>query len=494
MKRVAISGSGGRLRAALIEDGRLREWRTEDEGSEVVVGDIYQGRVTNVLPGIQSAFVDIGAGENAYLYVDDVLPPRASQASAQSKPGISERVQVGQRLLVQVSKEGTEWKAPKVTTRIGLQGRFLVFLPQEEEVSISRKIVDATKRERLQKAVASLLGTGEGAIIRTEAAEVDEDRLATELAYLRRRWQETIQQAKGKTTPGRLCRESDLIEAALRDFTAAGVDEVWVEHAPTLEQVKAVMAVFAAEWLDRLHWYQGKDPLFSHLGVDAELNRALQRQVPLPSGGHLVIDRTEAMTVIDVNSGAFTGKGGQQREQTVTAINLEAAVEIARQLRLRDIGGIIIIDFIDMKEAANKQLLVSALKRELARDPVPSTVLGITALGLVEMTRKRTRASLAERITEPCESCGGASRVLSVEELEHRLCNEIAGLAKGQQEADAVVIELPRRLHQRIVQRADSWPARLYMLQSESHKPDEYRILYAGRVEEAERLHRNYSK
>lgn len=494
MRQVAISGSGGRLRAAWLEGGRLREYRGENEGTEVLAGDIYCGRVADVLPGIQSAFVDIGSGQNAYLYVDDTLPRKGTAAG---KPNISERVQVGEKVIVQVSKEASEMKAPKVTTRVSLQGRYLVYLPKEAEVSVSRKIKEATVRQRLAHTLAAWLEPGEGVIVRTEAADAEDGRLSDELTYLKRRWTDTLARAEKLSGPGFVSRDLGMLEAVIRDLAAQGVEEVLVEHGPTMHAVKEIMQIFASEAVDKLRWYRGTEPLFDHLGIDAQLQSALERQVPLKSGGHLVIDRTEAMTVIDVNTGAFTGKGGQQREQAVTSTNLEAAAEIALQLRLRDIGGIIIIDFIDMKEAANKDRVLAALKRELARDPVPSTVLGITALGLVEMTRKRVRASLGERLTEPCVACDGRGRVWTVDEMHYRLWQEVSSLAKGQ-EAEAVLLEVPERLY-RALSELDSgkqkqWPARLFLLSSPFRKADEYRVLYAGREEEAARLYGKQSQ
>lgn len=489
VRQVAISGSGGRLRAALLEGGRLREWRTENEGTGVLAGDLYRGRVADVLPGIQSAFVDVGVGQNAYLYVDDTLP---RNGIASGKPNISERVQIGEKVIVQVSKEGTELKAPKVTTRVSLQGRYLVYLPKEAGVSISRKIAEAVVRQKLLDTLTAWLEPDEGVIVRTEAADAEASRLSEELAYLKRRWRETLTEAEQLSGPGFISRDLAMLEAVIRDLAGTGVDEVLVEHGNTFQQVKAIMHVFADENLDKLRWYRGSEPLFAHLGIEAQLQSAQGRQVSLKNGGHLVIDRTEAMTVIDVNTGAFTGKGGQQREQAITATNVEAAVEIASQLRLRDIGGIIIIDFIDMKEAANKERVIAALKRELSRDPVPSTVLGITALGLVEMTRKRVRASLAERMTEPCDACAGHGRVWTLEEMQHQLWTEVTTLVRAQ-EAEAVLIELPERLFRFMgdltLEQQQQWPARLFLLHSPERKPDEYRILYAGRTEEAARLH-----
>lgn len=494
MRQVAISGRGGRLQAALLEGGRLREWRTDHEAAGVWAGDLYCGRVTDVLPGIQSAFVDIGEGQKAYLYVDDALP---KDSSAGGKPTISQRVQVGETVIVQVSKEGTELKAPKVTARISLQGRYLVYLPKEEGVSLSRKIGDAAVRMHLQETLSASLKQGEGVIIRTEAAGAQASRLAEELAYLKNRWSQILASAQQLGKPGLVGRDAAMLEGVIRDLIGEGVDEVLVEESAAYQRTKAVMQVFAPEQLDRLVGYRERQPLFARLGVDAQLKQAMQRTVPLKSGGHLVIDRTEAMTVIDVNTGAFTGKGGQQREQAVTMANLEAAAEIAVQLRLRDIGGIIVIDFIDMQEAANKERVLTALKRELSRDPVPATVLGMTALGLVEMTRKRVRASLAERMTEPCNACRGQGRVWTIEEMLRRLSDELTALARVQ-EAEAVVLELPERLHQALdgmdEEERRRWPVEWFLLPSPEIKPDEYRILYAGRYEEAARLAKKQSQ
>jgi ribonuclease G len=421
--------------------------------------------------------------------VDDASP---RNGAVSGKPNISERVQIGEKVIVQVSKEGTELKAPKVTTRVSLQGRYLVYLPKEAGVSISRKIADTTVRQKLIDTLTAWLEPGEGVIVRTEAADAGVSRLSEELTYLKKRWRDTLAQAEQLSGPGFVSRDLAMLEAVIRDLAGSGVEEVLVEHGNTFQQVKAIMQVFAEENLNKLRWYQGSEPLFSHMGIETQLQRALQRQVSLKSGGHLVIDRTEAMTVIDVNTGAFTGKGGQQREQAITATNLEAAEEIACQLRLRDIGGIIIIDFIDMKEAANKERVIAALKRELSRDPVPSTVLGITALGLVEMTRKRVRSSLAERMTEPCDACAGHGRVWTVAEMQHRLWSEVTSLVKTQ-EAEAVLIDLPERLFRLMsdltLEDQQQWPARMFLLHSPERKPDEYRILYAGRAEEAARLY-----
>lgn len=491
MRQLAIVGSGGQWRVALLEDGRLLEWRTQvqSEEAEGWAGEIFLGRVRDVRPGIQSAFVDIGLARNAYLYVDDAGPS--------DRALIQEKVREGEKLLVQVIKEGSELKAPKLTTKISLQGKYLVFLPLEKGIAISRKIADPAVRQRLHDCLHPLLAEAEGLVVRTQSADADEHSLVRELGYLRGRWQQITRLAQEKSKLGRICLGAEWVENAMRDQLAAGVDEIWVEHADTYQLVKELLGVWEPDGQHKLRRYQEKEPLMSRLGIEAQLQNALQRQVALPSGGFLVFDKTEAMTVIDVNTGSFTGKGGQQREQAVTHINLEAAKEIATQLRLREIGGVVVIDFIDMKEAANKERLLATLKRELAKDPVPSTVLGMTALGLVEMTRKRVRSSLAERVSVPCETCGGRGSVWSVEEMEQRLLGEVTALARVQ-EVEAVLVELPTRLYHHIDTKSAStgrlWPVELYKLHRAGLSVQEYQILYAGDRQEAQRLYRRQTQ
>lgn len=489
MRLLAISGSAEQLRVALLEDGRLLEWRTQTntQVEEGWAGEIFLGRVSDVRPGIQSAFIDIGLERNAYLYVDDALP--------NGKALIQEKVREGERVLVQIIKEGSELKAPKVTTKLSLQGRYLVFLPFEKEISVSRKIANSSARQQLQEFLLPLLTDTEGLVVRTEAVDADEHSLARELAYLRSRWQQIAGRAREQTRVGQISLDSEWLETALREYFASGVEEIWVEHAATYQLVKELLGVWEPEWQSKLRWYQEKEPLTSRLGIEAQVQQALQRQVALPSGGFLIFDKTEAMTVIDVNTGTFTGKGGQQREQAVTQINLEAARQIAIQLRLREIGGIIVIDFIDMKESANKERLLTTLKRALAQDPVPSSVLGMTALGLVEMTRKRVRPSLTERLSIPCETCGGRGSVWSREEMEQRLWDEVTALSRVQ-DASAVLVELPTRLYHHIDPDAGGkqWPVQLFKLHRSTLCADEYRILYAGDKQEAERLYRRQTQ
>ncbi|MEJ8545726.1 Rne/Rng family ribonuclease [Brevibacillus borstelensis] len=500
MKRLGISKADGQLRVALMNQRKLTEWRSQSEASEALSGAIFYGKVANVVPGIQSAFVDIGRDEQAYLYVDEAAPPPSKGKPA--KRSISACVRVGESLLVQVIKEGTETKAPRLTTRVSLQGRLLVYLPPEgrgtgdEPVSISRKIRNEPKRDRLYALMSSLLEQGEGAIVRTEAAEAEEEQLMREWAFLRRRWRDAWQAVKGRKAPFRVSTGDALIEETLRDFLSAGVDEVVVEDAALFREIGELMQVLFPEELPKLRWHREKESLFDQWGVREQLAAALQRQVPLAGGGNIVIERTEALTVIDVNTGAFLGKGGQQREQAVTAANLEAAAEIARQLRLRDIGGMIVIDFINMREEKNRERVLKALENALSDDPVPASVLGMTSLGLVEMTRKRTRASLSERLTEPCSCCEGSGRALKIEEHFQYLREDLAALARVQ-DAEAALVELSDRLFaywKREQAGGSEWPLDLYVCKAEEPGGERYRILYAGSRKEAERLQLSHAK
>lgn len=499
MKRIGIGTADGQMRIALLEQSRLAEWRTRSESGEPRIGAIYLGKVARVVPGIQSAFLDIGTDEHAFLYVDEAAPPKQRGAEERS---ISHFVREGETLLVQVIKEATESKAPRLTTQISLQGRLLVYLLPEgngagaEPVSLSRKIRDPQKRAELQAVMLGLLADGEGVVVRTEAAEADREQLQQEWMFLRERWQQILLAAQGKRTPGPVWQGDDVIESALRDFLSADVAEVVVEDAGLYQETRRLMQALFPESLAKLRWHREREPLFWQWGIREQLMAALHREVPLPGGGNLVIERTEALTVIDVNTGAFQGRGGQQREQAVTLANVEAAREIARQLRLRDIGGIVLIDFINMRESANRERVLQALRTSLADDPVPAAVIGMTPLGLVEVTRKRTGASLAERMTETCSCCAGSGRLLhSAVHFQH-LREDLAAVVRTQ-EAEAALVELSRRLYEKWQSGqapVEGWPLHLYVLPGEELAGDRYRILYAGRAEEAERLYLTRTK
>lgn len=491
MKQIVIGKNAGQTRIAIREEGKLVELIVTPAEQELL-GNVYRGRVADVVPGLQAAFVDIGIDRNAYLYVDDLVSAHVEGETTTAKPSIRRLLQRGAALLVQVTKEGIGGKAPRLTTRISIPGRSVVYLPFGREIAVSQRITDEQLRERLKRQLADLLQEGEGAILRTRAAVLPIERIAAELNSLRQAWQQALANSKDGRTPQLIFQADDLLQRTLREQLTPEVAEVVVEEAATYRKLKQVMQAHAPELAERLRLHREQQPLFAALGIDAELDKALRRQVWLKSGGFIVIDQTEALTVIDVNTGKFTGKSLQQMEHTAVATNLEAATEIARQLRLRNIAGIILIDFIDMNTEANRARVLEQLQQALAKDTTSTYVCGFTRLGLVEMTRKRVRPSLGESLTTACPACGGRGRVLSPAEVAGRLELEVAGLVKSQ-EVEAVVAEMPTAVYEyfladegRAWKRLEQeWRVTLHLRRAEALSPDQYRILYAGSRQEA---------
>ncbi|WP_134686077.1 Rne/Rng family ribonuclease [Brevibacillus migulae] len=490
MKQILIQVDEKQIRLAQREAGRLIAIRVETIESKEKAGDIYRGRVRDVLPGMQAAFVDIGLEKNAYLSADDIVGAKDHKNAGRSGK-INELIHEGEALLVQIVKESTGTKAARVTTEISLQGRYLVYLPAGKQISVSRKITDPADRERLQALIQPHLAEEEGAIIRTEAAHADERQLLAEITYLRSRWQEALDVETKRKTPALILEEGELLGRYVREAFQAQASEIVIDHANSYHRVKRFVEQLYPEYLERLHFYQESQPLFQRFGVDAQLDQLLARQVPLDNGGFLVFDRTEAMTVIDVNSGKFTGQGGAQWEDTIVRMNVEAAAEIARQLRLRDIGGIVMIDFIDMKLPENQEKVLERLRRELGKDPTPTRLAGFTRLGLVELTRKKERKNIAEILTKSCPSCAGSGRVYTEEEVARRFKEEVRGLIRNQ-EAEAIVAVLPPAVHAVLQQilNGDSFAHVAILAKNDpTLRPDEYRIMYAGKREEANRLY-----
>nr|WP_275581941.1 Rne/Rng family ribonuclease [Brevibacillus fulvus] len=484
-------------RAAVLEEERLAEFYMETGESQEKMGNIYLGRVVDVLPSMQAAFIDIGQEKNAFLYIDDALPHNWQEGKRDKpKPNIRELVHSGQQLLVQVNKEATGTKAPRVTTQLGIPGRTIVYMPNsDQQVSVSRKIKSERERQRLQQTTAALLQASEGAIVRTLAEGLDAEQIAHEWMYLRAAWQEALEKSRNNKIPALVYQDTDLLNRIIRDLFADDVSELWIDQHEAYKQAKKMVAALYPHLQNRVRFYQGRQSLFDHYQVEAEIDKALRRQVWLKSGGYLIIDFTEAMTVIDVNTGKYTGKSAQQLEETVTKTNLEAAKEIARQLRLRDIGGIIIIDFIDMKQPSNRERVLQTLQAEMEKDRTTSYVVGMTQLGLVEMTRKKSRQSIGEALTRLCPTCEGKGRVLQQAEVIQRLWRELSGYAK-QAEAEAVVAYLPIEVY-RELEPADkaAWERQLgfelFIGSKENLHPSQYEIAYLGAKAEAVRLFEN---
>lgn len=409
MKRLLISKDRYETRVALLEEGRLAEFLVERPGNPSMVGNIYKGRVQNVLAGMDAAFVDIGKERNGYLCVDEVLSSEAAPGRPQR---ITDLLRSGKELLVQVTRDGMGAKGPRLTTQIGLAGRFAVFMPRGSSCGVSRRL-EPSERERLRAICSSLKPEDGGLIIRTAAEGASAEQIERDLRFLERVWAGVERRVEAESAPALVYRESDLPMRVVRDLMGADVAEVVVDDEQLHRRLRNYVKAIAPELTDRVIRHQGAGSLFGHYDVEMQARQALRRRVDLPSGGYIVVDHTEAMTVIDVNTGRFVGK--RFLEDTTLRTNLEACREIVRQLRLRDIGGIIVIDFIDMTSPTNREAVLKTLETELARDRTKTYVVEISPLGLVEMTRQNVTRGLRDIMTSRCPMCHGEGRVLSDE-------------------------------------------------------------------------------
>ena len=412
-------------RMAVIEQDRLCELYVDRPSADDAAGSIYLGRVENVLPGMNAAFVDIGQEKNGYLYAGDIqVGDRALQKKLDGAR-IEKLVRPGQEILVQVSKAQSGQKGHRLSSHLTLPGRALVLLPDVDYVGVSRKIVDPSERERLHALARGLLrDTGMGLIVRTAAEGMSEQALSRELELLVAQWGDISKQARHAVAPKKVFSNADLVMKCVRDRLDQDVDAVWADGRALYDRLKACADAIAPQWSDKVRLYEGDMPLYDLHRVDAQLDRALKKYVWLKSGGSLVIEETEAMTVIDVNTGKFTGKSDV--EETLFRLNCEAAEEIARQLRLRDIGGIVVVDFIDMADRRNNERLLDRLNACVRADRNRTAVVGMTGLGLVELTRKKERKSLSKQLLHTCSDCGGDGVVPSHETTARRVVRDIA--------------------------------------------------------------------
>ena len=490
-KQILVSQDGRELRVAILEDGRTVEYYSERQASQGMVGTIYKGRVANVLPGMQAAFVDIGMEKNAFLYIDDALSLLPGEVPPERKPKITELLREGQEILVQVNKEPVGTKGARVTTSLTLAGRYLVMMPSSSYVGVSRRIESEAERERIREIAERIRDPHVGVIVRTVAEGVEEEVLASDYKYLVGSWELVKKQAKGVRVPGVVCRDLDLLQRSVRDFMTEDVEEFWVDDAGAYETVRELLVHTMPELVDCVRLYRSRENLFAHYRVDQELEKALKRKVWLKSGGYLIIDQTEALTAIDINTGKFVGTSSL--EETVLKTNLEAAKELSRQVRLRDIGGIIIIDFIDMRDPEHQQLVLETLEAQLKKDRTRAHVLGMTQLGLIEMTRKKVRQSLDEVLQRPCPYCEGKGKVFSEETMAARIERELAEYLKGQ-EHEAVLVECHPYVAalligpggQNLRRMEEEWGKRVYIKGREHLHIAEHRILWAGTIEEVE--------
>lgn len=404
MKQLFVHNTRNLTQSALLEDGRLAEFSVEKSEGISLVGNLYKGRVVNVLPGMQAAFVDIGLPKNAFLYVDDVLHPHLEK-QPKEKPSISELLATGDERIVQVMKEPLGGKGARVTTHVSLPGRWIVYMPHADYIGISKKIEQEAERYRLRTLAEELRAPGEGIILRTNAEGENREALAGDLDALRRIWQEAARFGQTAKAPAELHRDSGLVQRMVRDVITPDTEELIVDDEACLEEAKAYLRKSAPALEQKARLYTDSVPLFQKFGIREQIERAFQPQVRLSSGGYLVWDQTEALTVIDVNTGKFTGS--VDLEETVFRTNLEAAEEIARLLRLRDVGGIIVVDFIDMEKDEHRQQVEQLLETTMKRDRTKCQVVGWTRLGLLEITRKKARESVSSFFFETCPTCKG---------------------------------------------------------------------------------------
>ncbi|MDJ0759818.1 MAG: ribonuclease G [Woeseiaceae bacterium] len=449
-EEILINVTPSEVRAALLENGILQEVFIEREGRRGLISNIYLGTVSRVLPGMQAAFIDIGLDRTAFLHASDITRNGGnSEQTEDDLPSIRELVREGDSILVQVVKDPLGNKGARLTTFITLPARHLVLLPKSDGVGISARIEDVEERDRLREMTEQLLtemNIGCGAIVRTVAEGASREALAADLKYLLRLWG-VVQERCGSSASRRLIHEDLALPLrVLRDLVNVDVERILIDSETDFTAMKEFAATFLPEVESKLEHYKRRRPIFDLHGIEDEIKRSLERNIPLKSGGYLIFDQTEAMTTIDINTGGYVGH--RNLEETIYRTNLEAAVAIARQLRIRNLGGIIIIDFIDMEEAGHRENVLAVLSQSLEKDNARHQITPVSPLGLVEMTRKRTRESLQHILCEDCTSCNGKGFVLTVDSVCFEIFREIIRQAR-QFEFDAVMV----LAHQDVIER-----------------------------------------
>ena len=430
-REILIDAAGAETRVAIVEDGRLVELMHERDEEQRMVGDIYLGRVEAVLPGIQAAFVDIGTEKSAFLHASD-LQEELDDEDAENGgggggnrrnrkyPPIQDQLDRGHELLVQVTKEPIGTKGPRVTSQISMPGRFIVYIPEGSNVGVSRKIGDREERSRLRALARDALGKKSGGlIVRTVGEELTKKALQEELTRLRKTWDKIQRRAKSMKAPAVVHQEAEMTSGLIRDLFSGTVDLLTVNSKELAHQAKSYLGRVSPELLDRVNVFDEDRPIFEAFGVEDEIQVAFRRRVDLKSGGHIVIEHTEALVAIDVNTGSYTGR--KDPAKTILRTNMDAAAEIARQLRLRDIGGIIVCDFIDMDDKGDRDKVLAEMRSHVGRDRARTKLFGISELGLLQMSRQRVRPSLVQMMTQPCASCDGTGRTLSPDTVVRRI-------------------------------------------------------------------------
>ncbi len=481
------------IRVGVLENQQLAELYIQHPVNQRVVGNIYKGRVSNILPGMQAAFIDIGLEKNAFLYVTDLLSDddRLQAAKQVEQPAIKSLLQQGQELLVQVIKEPFGTKGARVTTNINIPGRYAVLMPQSQYIGISRKIDDNEERARLKAYADSFFQKGKcGIILRTAARDADIQQLELDSDYLLSVWETIRTEANKRKAPSLLHRDLEILPRILRDLLIEEIDEIVIDTYEEYVAVSNIIQEIAPKNRLIVRHHKERIPIFDFYQLEEEILKGLRPKVWLKNGGYLVIEATEALTVIDVNTGKYVGQ--RNLEETVVDTNVEAAKEVARQLRLRNISGIIIVDFIDMHIEENQRKVLQVLEKELERDRTKTLVLGITRLGLVEITRKKVRKSLSEMMYEGCTACKHTGRVLSKGAISNQIDREVRQILRYTKD-EAIVIEMHRDLVDMFVGENDEnllkieakFSKRVLIRTSSDIEMQAYRIVYSGDEQEA---------
>lgn len=484
-EEILINVTPRECRAALVENGVLQEVQIERASRRGLISNIYKGRVSRVLPGMQAAFIEVGLARTAFLHASDIaLNPDEDAPDREAEPNIRNCVQDGDELLVQVLKDPIGTKGARLTTYISIPSRFVVMLPNSNSIGVSARIDDETERERLRSLVETCVSetSQAGYIVRTAAEGASLDALRADMLFLEKLW-ESISQSAEKTPAGELVHEDLALPLrVLRDLLSPEIERVRVDSKHWFERMRSFAEQFIPQMAPMIELYEGRRPIFDMYGIDDEVERALNPKVPLKSGGYLVFDQTEAMTTIDVNTGAYVGH--RNLEETIFRTNLEAAVAIARQLRLRNLGGIIIIDFIDMQEEDHRTQVLQALSARLAQDHAKTQIMEVSPLGLVEMTRKRNRESLERLLCQPCPSCDGRGYVKSAETVCYEIFREIIRQHRQFDVQELLILARPEVIERLLDEESASMAeleeltASPIKLQSESmYSPDQFDVV-----------------
>ncbi|OOF26642.1 ribonuclease G [Salinivibrio sp. IB872] len=436
-----INVTPSETRVAMIEGGNLQEIHIEREAKRGIVGNIYKGKVSRVLPGMQAAFVDIGLDKAAFLHASDIVPHTECVSENEKQQfqvrDISELVRQGQDIVVQVVKDPLGTKGARLTTDITLPSRYLVFMPGASHVGVSQRIESEEERSRLKRIVSDYCDELGGFIIRTAAEGATDKEMAQDAAFLKRLWKKVLERRARYKSKSMLYGELALAQRIVRDFVGTELDLIRVDSRQAYDTLEKFTSEFVPELAGKLAYYDGQQPIFDMYDTENEIQRSLERKVELKSGGYLIIDQTEAMTTIDINTGAFVGR--RNLDETIFNTNVEATRAIARQLRLRNLGGIIIIDFIDMSTDEHRRRVLHSLEQALSHDRVKTNINGFTQLGLVEMTRKRTRESIEHVLCGECPTCEGRGSVKTVETVCYEVLREITRVNRAY-DADKFVV------------------------------------------------------